>query len=92
MSTANQPAASEAQIWELIIHPRGPMSRATAEQILAIEFTADERERMKDLAERNRRGEASEVDADELDNFCRVGNTLSLLKSRARQILKKRRR
>jgi hypothetical protein len=82
---------SEAAIWERIIHPSGPMSRATAERIVELEFTAVERDRMHELSERNRAGQLAPGEDEELDNFCRVGNTLSLLKSRARQILKRRR-
>lgn len=86
------PPASEVAIWERIIHPTGPMSRATARLILELEFTHDERQRMHELAERNRAGTLASGEDEELDNFCRVGTTLSLLKSRARQVLKSRRR
>lgn len=82
---------SEVAIWERIIHPTGSMFRATAERIVELEFTDDERQRMHELAERNRSGTLAPGDDEELDNFCRVGTTLSLLKSRARQVLKSRR-
>ena len=89
----SEPApASEVAIWERIIHPTGPMARATAQRIVELEFTAEERQRMHELAERNRAGTLAPGEDEELDNFCRVGTTLSLLKSRARQVLKSRRR
>ena len=68
------------------------MSRDEAKRIVELEFSADERQRMHDLAERNRAGTLNSGEDEELDNFCRVGNTLALLKSRARQILKPQRR
>lgn len=82
----------EVAIWERIIRPSGPMSRDTARQILAFEFSDEERQRMHELAERNRSGTLEQGEEEELDHFCRVGTTLSLLKSRARQVLKSRRR
>jgi hypothetical protein len=81
---------SEAEIWERIIHPRGPMSKETARRILDVAFTDEDRARLRELAERNRRGELSEDEETEFDHFCRVGTLLSILKLRARRILKSR--
>lgn len=93
MSKISEPAlANESAIWERIIHPTGSMSRATAQCIARLEFTDDERQRMHELAERNRGGTLAPDEDEELDNFCRVGSTLSYLKSRTRQVLKSRRR
>jgi hypothetical protein len=92
-STVPAPSiASEADIWERIIHPRGPMSKAAARRILGLAFTEEDRARMHDLAERNRRGKLSEEEEAELDDFCRVGTLLSILKVRARRVLKSRTR
>lgn len=88
--TSKTAARTEAAIWERIIHPQGSMSRDEAKRIVTLEFSADERQRMHELAERNRAGILAPGEDEELDNFCRVGNTLSLLKSRARQVLKSR--
>ena len=87
MSVSSTP--SEADIWERIIHPRGPMSKETARRVLDLEFTEEDRATMHDLAQRNQRGELSEEEEAELDHFCRVGTLLSILKVRARQVLKK---
>jgi len=83
---------SEADIWERIIRPRGAMSKQAARRILELSFTDEDRKRMHDLAERNRRGELSEDEEAELDHFCRVGTLLSILKLRARRVLKSRNR
>ncbi len=93
MPKLSEPApTSEVAIWERIIHPTGPMPRATAQRILELEFSDEERQRMHELAERNSAGTLPPGEEEELDNFCRVGTTLSLLKSRAQQVLKSRRR
>lgn len=75
---------TEAAHWEKIIHPTGAMSRADAQRIISLDFSADERQRMRELAERNRAGSLAPGEEEELDTYCREGNTLSLLKSRSR--------
>ncbi len=83
---------NEVAIWELILRPMEPMSRETARAILDLDFRPDEVERMHELAARNREGNLRSGEGEELDNYCRTGNTLSLLQSRARQVLKSGRR
>ena len=84
--------ASEADIWERIIHPEGTMSKQAARRILGLEFTEKDRVHMHDLAERNRSGQLSDDEEAELDHLCRVGTLLSILKVRARRVLKPRHR
>ena len=79
---------SEADIWERIIHPRGPMSKDAARRIQELAFTDEDRERMRELAERNRLGTISDDEEAELDHFLRVGSLLTILKVRARRVLK----
>ena len=38
---------SEAAIWELIIHPDGPMSRDTAARILTLSIPEDDHRRLR---------------------------------------------
>lgn len=83
---------SEAAIWERVIHPHGKMTVTAARQIVQLEFTVEERARMHELAEKNQSGTLTPEEASELDNYCRVGSMLSILQSRARQVLKPRRR
>ena len=87
-----QTLRNEIAIWERILRPMGRMSRATAREILQFDFPPAEVERMHELAARNREGKLRPGEEEELDDFCRVGTTLSLLQSRARQILKPGRR
>lgn len=91
MSTATRDN-TEAAIWERVIHPEGKMTVAAARQIVQLKFSEDERARMHELAEKNQAGKLTPEEASELDNYCRVGTMLSVLQSRARQILKPRRR
>lgn len=84
--------STEVEIWERVIHPRGTMSRETARRILKLSFSSEEQERMQVLAERSRSGRLSVDDEARLDEYCRAGSLLSILKSRARQVLKGTRR
>ena len=80
--------STEVEIWERVIHPRGKMSREAARRILELSFSSQEQERMQLLAEQSRSGRLSVADEAELDEYCRAGSLLSVLKSRARQVLK----
>jgi hypothetical protein len=86
MATAS--AQTEADIWERLIHPRGTMTKDAARRILEISFSDADRERMHELAKKNRRGELSEDEESEMEHFNRVGTLLSILKVRARRVLK----
>jgi len=63
------------------------MSKQTARAILDLSFPADDQERMRELSAKNREGMLSAEEELELDHFCRVGRTLTILKSRARKLL-----
>jgi hypothetical protein len=83
---------TEAAIWERVIHPQGKMSTAAARQIVQLQLSNDQQSRMHELATKNQSGTLTPEEESELDNFCRVGTMLSILQSRARQVLKPRRR
>ena len=83
---------TEAGIWERLIHPHGKMTSAVARHIVQLGFTDEERTRMHELVEKNQSGSMSPEEASELDNYCHVGSMLSMLQSRARQVIKLRRR
>jgi hypothetical protein len=83
---------TEADIWERIIHPGGRMSKDAARRIQDLGFADEDRARMHELAERNRRGELSDDEEAELDHFSRVGTLLTILKLRARRVLNSRKR
>ena len=49
----------------------------------------EDQSRMRLLSEKNRAGELTQDEAEELDNFIRVGDLLAILQSKARQRLKR---
>ena len=53
-----------------------------------LNFDADDTERMNVLAERAREGNLTTEEAAELDSYLHVGSLLSILQSKARQLLK----
>lgn len=92
MSTAILPPATEAAIWARVIHPNGKLEPAVARAILKLEFGAEDRERMHQLAQKAQEGELTPEEQFEIDNFERVGNMLAILKSQSRKLLKRTRR
>ncbi len=59
-----------------------------ARQLLKLAWSESDQARMKELTQRNQNGELEAAEAEELDNYLRVGLTLSILQSRARKVLK----
>lgn len=88
MTTAMRTAEMETDIWTGILYPDAaiPVSAATA--ILRLSFSSAQRVRMKQLSAKARAGALSDEEQLEMENFERVGDLLSILKSKARQALK----
>jgi len=88
------PATStEASIWEQVIHPQGELRhRAVARSILQLSFSPEERARMHELSARNQDGSLTVEEESELDHYNRVGTVLSIMKSKARKLLRTGRR
>lgn len=63
---------------------RASLPADTARAFLALNFAAEDVDRMNELAERARAGTLSVEEQDELDQYERIGYLLSLLHSRAR--------
>ncbi|HEX5443254.1 MAG TPA: hypothetical protein VFW87_05480, partial [Pirellulales bacterium] len=79
---------SEMAILRRVINPDEPyLSREAARDILRFEFSKVDQRRMNHLAAKNRRGQITAEEEQELDNFVRVGQTIGILKSKARQTL-----
>ena len=66
----------------------GGLAPEVAREVLRWKFASVDIERMNDLAERNRQGEATPSEVNELERYSRIGNLLSLLQSEARQSLR----
>jgi hypothetical protein len=86
-------ATTEAAIWECVIHPAGELRRRdVARSILQLSFTSAERARMHELAVKNQDGSLTPEEESELDHYNRVGSLLSIMKSKARKLLRNGRR
>ncbi len=64
------------------------MSREIARGILKLSLSQEDLDRMRRLAKKAKNSRLSVDEEAELDNYCRVGRLLSILKSRARKTLK----
>ena len=86
-------ATTETQIWEMILRPHlGPMTPETAATILAMAIPESERSRAKTLLAKAKAGTLTREESLDLDEYERTGNMLSILKAKARRILKSKNR
>lgn len=90
MRTKTPPWCTEAAIWMRVIHPNGELSPRVARAILKLEFDPADQQRMHELALKANSGALTAEEEAETDNYERVGTTLAILKSKARQLLKKK--
>lgn len=82
-------ATSEIAIWETILRPRfGKMTPDTARTILQLSIPEAERTRMKDLLAKAKAGTINREESLDLDEYVRAGNMLSILKAKARRVLR----
>lgn len=80
---------SETAIFERLVLPNDPdLSEQAARSILAMAFSAEDRERMQQLADKAQAGQLSPDEQQMIDNYERVGHYLSILQSKARLALK----
>jgi len=84
---------TEASIWERVIHPQGELRhKDVARSILRLSLSPQERARMHELAVKNQEGELTVEEESELDDYNRVSTVLSIMKSKARKLLRNGRR
>src|SRR5258705_9209175 len=77
---------SESAIWKRLLDSVGHgLSPEAARSILTLKFPQSDIDRMHELAGKARAGTLTLQEHTELDNHERVGNLLSLMKSKARQ-------
>jgi hypothetical protein len=85
-------ATSEAAILNRVIEPNKPtFSPASARDILALDFSQDDKERMHQLSLTAQEGTLTADEEDALTNYERVGHLINILQSKARLSLKSRR-
>jgi hypothetical protein len=88
MSPETVSPTTEAAIWTQVIHPDGELSPQAARAILKLEFSARDRQRMHESAQKAQEGSLNSEEKLEIENFERVGSLLAILKSKARKVLK----
>jgi hypothetical protein len=86
MTTSDPPA--EVAIFERLFTRGEKMTRPTAQYLLGLEFSEEDKTRMHDLAMRNQEGRVSKREREELLGYAKAGCLLGILQSRARKFLK----
>ncbi len=89
MKTTALAPKTEAEVWLRILHPDEEMSPRAARAILGLSFSNTDVTRMHELSAKARSGTLTPEEDAEMDNFERVGSILSILESKARQVLKR---
>ena len=64
---------------------REGISPELARYILGLGFSTEDRSRMRELVAKNRRGEISHEEVEELDNYITAGDILAIWQSKARR-------
>jgi hypothetical protein len=81
---------AEGAIWSRLLQPSSKtLSLEAARSLVALDFVPEDKKRMRDLAAKARDGSLTPAEQEEISTYERVGNLLALLKSKARQRLKK---
>lgn len=84
----NITTTSEAAIWARIIEPeKNGLSPAVARSLLELRFCDQDLAHMNELAKKNRQGLLSEAERQDLENYVKVGDVLSLIHLKARKSL-----
>jgi hypothetical protein len=79
---------SEVAILSRVLEPGKPtLSRQAARDILALDFSPADKERMRQLSAKARAGTLTPDEQVEIDNYERVGHLLNILQSKARRSL-----
>ncbi|MCC6418216.1 MAG: hypothetical protein IT429_08245 [Gemmataceae bacterium] len=87
--TTNRAVPGEVAILARVLgNAHGQLPPEIARYLLTLGFSDDDRARMHDLAVRNQADELSAAEKEELLAYSRAGTLLSILKSRARRVLK----
>jgi hypothetical protein len=89
MKTASLAPQTEAEIWLRILHPDMDLSPRVARAILGLSFSKVDLARMRELSAKARAGTLTPEADEAMDDFERAGSILSILKSKARQVLKR---
>jgi hypothetical protein len=87
----SQTNTSEVAILSRVLEPDKPtLSLRTARDLLALDFSPGDKERMRQLSAKAREGTLSPEEQEAINNYERVGHLLNILQSKARRSLKAR--
>ncbi|MBI1900281.1 MAG: hypothetical protein HYS13_04085 [Planctomycetia bacterium] len=92
MATNTLQAPADASIWQRVIRFKKGPSPAAARALLELEFSESDRRRMRELAAKARAGTLSTSEEQEAETYERLGCLLDVLHSKARRVLKRRRK
>ena len=82
---------NELTILRRVVEPGQPfLSTEAAQAIVRLDFGAADRDRVNELAARNREGQLTDDEDEELPCYIRVGQILGILQSKARRTLRPR--
>lgn len=82
---------SEAAIFARLLQTnKGDLTPAMARYVLTLEFSKEDKTRMHGLAVKNQDGQIAREEKEELHNFIKVSHLLTLLQSKARRSLSKK--
>jgi hypothetical protein len=87
METTQTMYAESAILARVISPQKGGLSPQAAKALLDLSFAQSDIDRMNELAEKNRHGEVSVEELEELERYSRIGSFLNLMQSKARQSL-----
>jgi hypothetical protein len=83
---------SEVAILSRVLEPeKTTLSPETARDLLALDFTPADKDRMRELSAKARAGTLTPAEQAAINNYERVGHLLNVLQSKARRSLKGRR-
>jgi len=90
MQSKTTARAAEGAIWGRLLRPESKaLTLEAARSLLRLEFAPEDKDRMRELAAKARDGSLTATEQEDIRNYERVGNLLALMKSKARQRLKK---
>ena len=76
---------SEADILDKVVAPNEPgLSPEAARSLLDLHFNEDAAHRMRELMDRNNKGNITDAERSEMDKYLRVGTFLDLIQAKAR--------
>jgi hypothetical protein len=88
-TTGNRPSES-AIFGRLLSNGKAELSSELARYLLGLDFNAEDKVRMHELAMRNQDGALSAEEKEELLAYVKAGHLMAVLQSRARRVLKRK--